>query len=327
MVFTEKTFDKCLSNLDELNAILLLGQNFGLATILGDKIKQTFLPEETIIIDYQDCDKNFGSLLFGMLGNDFFSKKKLIKIFNFKGKIGNDLKFINEDKFKDKLIIFFAPEIDSKSATKAFFEKGDLTASIICYNDELKIAIDVINNYCSKNELKMEQNAILQLAEMLHGDRRVLINELEKMSLMYVDNTTQITTDDINDIVETEQEFNPSTMIDCILSGDMTSANNEFELLKKDDIQMISIVKMFEKSLINIAEMKQMINSGMTIDEVIRAKFIFFKRIPFVKKILTTINEKKIDMYFQYLKQVEKFAKIYGNEIARSYFERCFLVK
>ena len=40
MVFTEKTFDECLSNLDELNAILLLGQNFGLATILGDKIKQ-----------------------------------------------------------------------------------------------------------------------------------------------------------------------------------------------------------------------------------------------------------------------------------------------
>ena len=71
MVFTEKTFDKCLSTLEELNAILLLGQNFGLATILGDKIKQTFLPEETIIIDYQDCDKNFGSLLFGMLGDDF----------------------------------------------------------------------------------------------------------------------------------------------------------------------------------------------------------------------------------------------------------------
>ena len=311
MVFTEKTFDKCLSNLDELNAILLLGQNFGLATILGDKIKQTFLPEETIIIDYQDCDKNFGSLLFGMLGNDFFSKKKLIKIFNFKGKIGNDLKFLNENKFKDKLIIFFAPEVDSKSATKAFFEKGGFTASIICYNDELKTAIDVINDYCSKNGLQIEPNAIQQLAEMLHGDRRVLINELEKMSLMYVDNTTQITIDDINNIVETEQEFNPSTMIDCILSGEMTSANNEFELLKKDDIQMISIVKMFEKSLLGIAEMKQMINSGMAIDEAIKAKFIFFKRIPLVKKILTTINEKKIDTYFQHLKQVEKFAKIY----------------
>ena len=142
MVFTEKTFDKCLSTLEELNAILLLGQNFGLATILGDKIKQTFLPEETIIIDYQDCDKNFGSLLFGMLGNDFFSKKKLKKIFNFKGKIGNDLKFINEDKFKDKLIIFFAPEIYSKSANKTFFLKGNFTTSIIFFIDELKIYIN-----------------------------------------------------------------------------------------------------------------------------------------------------------------------------------------
>ena len=162
---------------------------------------------------------------------------------------------------------------------------------------------------------------------MLHGDRRVLINELEKMSLMYVNNTKQITMDDINNIVETEQEFNPSTMIDCILSCDMISANNEFELLKKDDIQMIAIVKMFEKSLINIAEMKQMINSGMTLDEAVKTKFIFFKRIPLVKKILTNINEKKIDMCFQCLKQVEKNAKIYGNEIARSYFERCFLLK
>ena len=59
MVFTEKTFDKCLSTLEELNAILLLGQNFGLATILGDKIKQTFLPEETIIIVYGDIWQTF----------------------------------------------------------------------------------------------------------------------------------------------------------------------------------------------------------------------------------------------------------------------------
>lgn len=328
MIFTEKTFNKCLSNLHDMNAVLFLGQNFGLATILGDNIKQTFSPDETIILDYQDCDKNFSQLLFSMLGKDFFSKKKLIKIFNFKGKIGNDLKFLNEKKFEDKLALFFAPELDSKCATKFFFEKGERTASIICYNDELKTSIDVINYYCEKNGLLIELDAVQQLAEMLHGDRRVLMNELEKISLTFVaDNKRKITAEDINNMVETEQEFNPSVMIDYILSGDITSANREFELLKKDDVQIISIVKMFEKSLIGIAEMKQMADNGMLIDDVIKARFVFFKRIPLVRKILTIINEKKICSYFQHLSQIEKYAKIYGNDIARTHFEKYFLVK
>ncbi len=66
MLCTEKTFTKCegaLAN-GELQAVLFFEENFGLASILADRLERQFQPEEKIILDYQDIEKDFKARLY-----------------------------------------------------------------------------------------------------------------------------------------------------------------------------------------------------------------------------------------------------------------------
>lgn len=326
MVFTEKTFSKCLDKINELNAILFFGKNFGLATVLCDRIRETFKPEETVILDYQDMDKNIGITIHGLLGNDFFSTKKLIKVFNTKPKILKEISFLDEELFNDKLIIFFAPEVDGKTALKTFFEKSENLASISCYEDDERMAIDVIKLYANENNISFTEDAINIMAEMIHGDRRDLLNELEKIKLLSQSKKENITAEFISSTLETEQEFNPFNLFDYILLKQTTKAVKEFQLFKASQEQIIMLTRLFLKNLSDTLTMKQEIENGENIDFVIKKHFIFFKRITSVKKILQTTTIKQLTTHIKIIQQIEKNAKIYGNNIAISLFEKEFII-
>ncbi len=327
MVFTENTFDKCVNSINDINAILFFGSNFGLGTILGDKIKNVFAPEDIIILDYEDLEKNVSMILQEQIANDFFSKKKLIKVYNVKGKILKDIQFLNDKKFNDKLILFFAPEIDGKSGLKIFFEKSNLLVSINCINDDERTATHVINEFCKDNNLKMTTEANNLMCEMLKGDRKALLTELEKIKLFYLnDNNVIVNEDEIEKLIQTYQSFNPFNFVDYILSNNIDKALSEYNLLKEEGTQMIMFVRFFTKSLNDFIDMKKNLQNGMTLEQVLRIKFIFFKRINIVKYILSHITLQKLEQYLQYAFKIEKIAKIYGNDIAIVYFEKIVLL-
>src|SRR5574344_883091 len=98
MVFTEKTFNKCVDSISkgDIYAILFIGPNFGLATLLADKAAKIISPEETEIIDNQDVDKDFGIILHTAIEDGFFSSKKVVKVYNVKSKISKEIQFLTE---------------------------------------------------------------------------------------------------------------------------------------------------------------------------------------------------------------------------------------
>ena len=140
MVFTETTFQNCIEKINEINAIFFFQPNFGLATTFAEKIQQNYTYDEIVVIDFQDVEKTFIAILKEYICDSFFATKKIIKIYNFKpngrSKLKDELKFLNDKNIKDKLVLFFAPELDGKSSFKTLFEKGDFTASIACYDDD-----------------------------------------------------------------------------------------------------------------------------------------------------------------------------------------------
>lgn len=327
MVFTENTFEKCINSINDINAILFFGSNFGLGTILGDKIKNVFAPEDTIILDYEDLEKNFSIKLQEQIANDFFSKKKLIKVYNVKGKILKDIQCLNDEKFNDKLILFFAPEIDGKSAVKTFFEKSNLLVSVNCIDDDEKVVMNIINEFCKDNNLKITTEASNLMCEMLKGDRKALLTELEKIKLFYLNDINVIVNEDeIEKLIQSDQSFKPFNFVDYILSNNLKKALNEYKLFKEEGIQMIMFVRFFTKSLNDFIEMKKNMQNGMILEQVLRIKFIFFKRINIVKYILSHITLQKLEQYLQYAFKIEKIAKIYGNDIAVAYFEKIILL-
>ena len=325
MVFTEHTFNKCIEQLNNLNAILFFQPNFGLSIEFADLIKQNFQHDEIVVLDYQDIEKEFIKVLQEQLCDGFFSSKKIIKVYNFKpngrSKLKDEIKFLNDKKINDKIILFFAPDLDGKSVFKTFFEKGDFTASIACYEDDEVVAKQYIENFFSSINTNIQNEAVDYIAKMLHGDRQLLKSECEKIKL-YCKDKDCISIEDVNNLIINEQGADISLFIDNLLIGDIKKAIKEFELLEKDDIQMILLCRTFISSMNDIIDIKQKVMSGVDIDTVIKSKFLFWKRIPFVKKIVSISNITTLENYVKIAFQTEKLSKIYGNNIAKQYFVR-----
>ena len=328
MLFTEKTFDKCLNNLinNNIKAILFTGTNYGLAGYLADKIVNVLRPIEKIFLDYQDIDKNFAQTLQPMLENDFFSTKRIIKIYNVKNKANKELQFLTKENIAntiiDKLIILFGTaDIDGRSALKLLFDKSQKNlACISCYDDDEQKAIEVIKEFFAERKFKINNDAVIAMAKMLHGDRNLLISECEKMAL-YCNKNKNITINEINLAIQNNQEASPFAFSDYLLSGDVKSAIQEFDELCNDDAQIIQIMRLFLKVVNDILIMKQdIVYNGKNIDNVIKEHFVFFKRMSIVKKILTVTNVQTIENYIKIAIQTEKMAKIYSDEIAKQYF-------
>ena len=323
MVFTENTFQNCISKLNDINAILFFQSNFGLATEMADKIKQNFEYDESVIIDFQDNEKKFTAILQEYLCDGFFASRKIIKVFNFKpngkSKLKDELQFLNDRRFDGKIVLFFAPDLDGKSSFKTFFEKGLFTASIACYEDDRETAIRSITNFFTKKEKKISPQAVDAMAEMLHGDRKMLISECEKM--MFYSNNEEITISDIYEAIIDEQEANPGFFIDFFLSGDLRKAMKEWRSLEREDIQMILLMRLFVRSVEEIIDIKNNAKS-IGIDDAIKSKFIFWKRVGVIKNAVKRLTDIMLGNYIKIALQTEKLAKIYGNDIAKCYFVR-----
>ena len=324
MIFTEQTLSKCIDNLHSLNAVLFFQTNFGLALEMSKRIQEQFVCDEVVILDFQDIEKHFAQTLKEQLCDGFFATRKIIKVYNFKptgkSKLKEELKFLNDNKIIDKLILLFAPDLDGKATIKTFFEKGDFTASIACYNDDEQTAVDFIDNFFKSRQIVIEKQAVKEMASMLHGDRKNLISECEK--IMLYTNNCQITIEDVNKAIINEQVADPGACIDGLLSGQLSKALQEFELCEKEDIQMILFARLFMRSVEEALDIKNMLSNGTDIDAAIKAKFIFWKRIPLVKLAVIKNTISMLENYIKIALQVERMAKIYGNDIAKYYFIR-----
>ncbi len=328
MRFTSKDFKKCLDGVvnGEINAILFSGSNYGLATIMGDELENAFQAEEKVFIDYQDDKKDspFIQNLRSNLQSGFFSSKRLIKVFNIENKrgISKEIGFLDEEDFRDKLILFFGEELQSRSELKTFFEKGEKVACVDLYEDTEEVARSVIGDFFNKRGIQIDNDAIVAIAKMLHGDRLALLQECEKM--IYYCGDKKITCEDVDNAIENEQKGDLIGFIDNLLAGNSQKAVEEFDLLVQEDIQMIMLLRFFIRQVQEIWELKQAMNNGKTWEEI--GARIFWKRKGLVKIAVSKITQQVFDKYVKLALQTEKMTKEHGNEIARSFFVKSFLL-
>ena len=70
-----------------------------------------------------------------------------------------------------------------------------------------------------------------------------------------------------------------------------------------------------------------MVVSGVDIDSAIKSKFLFWKRIPFIKIAVMKNNIPALNSYIKTSLKVEKISKIYCETIAKQVFIREIILK
>ena len=241
---------------DKLNHNLFLfhGQNDGLKEdLINNLIKPKYKTSaynytEKEILNNKD---NFYNLIFT---NTFFEENKLIIIKDVSEKIKSEIDIIIEKKIENVLIILISNILEKKSKLRNLFEKDKNLISVPFYLDNNQTLINLASKFFKERKISISFETINILVNKSNGERKLLMNELEKIE-MYSKNKTNISTEEINKLTNAGENQDIGEMVDNCLAKNNKRIKylmNENNYGSEDSIIIIRTFLFKAKRLLNL---------------------------------------------------------------------------
>jgi DNA polymerase III delta subunit len=312
MLYKESDIQKLINEIkqEKIKYCFFQGSNIGLLCYLVSKLKNN-LTIQVESFEFNEIEIPFNLFVDQKINSpNLFGSRKIIKIDGIKDKVSKNLKTLLEQESQiTNLLILTAYDFDCKSI-KSLFQSSKNAALINCYEDDKNTALDFINN---KN-LPITQDLKIYLAEKLCKDRLILDSEIEKISLFLANKKQEHkieNQDQIIDLIYTDDQIELSTIADNIILSNRV-------IVKKitDNISIIQLLRLVISYIKDVINMKKLIEvNKVTSEEVIKTKFIFFKRIALVKKQIA-IEYDILQELLKKISEIEIACKEYGEDIA-----------
>ena len=209
-----KSYEITKINLHKNNLILFYGKNEALkdqAIKLINKNKQIFIFDEKEILENQN---NF---LETVTTKSLFEEEKTILIKRASDKILKIIEYIYSKNLKDINIIVNSDELEKKSKLRSFFEKEKECICIPFYPDNEQTLTKLAYNFFKDKKILVSQYSINQIVNRSLGDRKGLINELEKISQFSKDKKN-IKDEDISKIINLNENYSISELVNNFLA-------------------------------------------------------------------------------------------------------------
>ena len=283
------------NNLDH-NFFLFHGQNDGLKeNLINNLIKpkyktSTYNYTEKEILNNLD---NFYNLIFT---NSFFEENKLIIIKDVSDKIKSEIDNIIKKEINNILIILISNVLEKKSKLRNLFEKEKKLISVPFYLDNNQTLMNLASVFFKEKKISISSETINILVNKSNGERKLLMNELEKIE-MYSKNKTNISADEINVLTNTAENHDIGELVDnCLAKNDkrIRYLMNENNFGSDDSIIIIRTFLFKAKRLLNLIDI---FTEQKNIDKTIASARppIFWKDKDLIKRQIKswTLNQVK----------------------------------
>ncbi|MFC3093595.1 DNA polymerase III subunit delta [Alteromonas sediminis] len=177
--------------------------------------------ERTVLV--QDAEFEWQHLYDATQSMSLFSAKQLIELELPTGKPGKEgakaLELIAEQANPDTLLIVHGPRIGKDVQRTKWFKALDTNGRYIpCYPLEGKQLLQWLEQTARNTNLTMTPQAASLLAEYCEGNMLAGAQEIEKLALVYADQTINET--HIEEAVVNQSRYNVFQLIDTMLAGD-----------------------------------------------------------------------------------------------------------
>ena len=286
--FFELQKNKKIKNLN-----LIYGNNKGQKNqIINDYFVNNF---EGNILKYEENDvlNNSDEFISNLLNQSLFEKKKILIIYRVTEKILNIIIEILERNINETSIILESDVLEKKSKLRGLFEKDKNLACIPVYEDNEKILGSIIQNFITKNQVKLSSEVINVLINRAKGDRGYLENELLKLESLLL-SKKNIDLEDIQKLTNLAENYSVFELSDNYLAKNLKKVSrilNENNYNSDDCILILRTILNKSKRLLKL---KIEIENNKNIDTVLSSfkPPIFWKEKEIVKKqILSRSND------------------------------------
>lgn len=178
------------------------------------------------------------------------------------------------------LIIASAEALPARSKLRSYFERGDQLAAIACYKDEGASLAQLIRETLNAYGIKANRQVMDYLTQQLQGDRQVVLNELEKISLYLGEEAKEITMEEALLLTADSRETSLDALCEACASNNKVALCRMVDTLLAEGMQPVVMIRSVSRYLKRIEEVAQKRYDGAPLDAAIDALRppIFFKQ-------------------------------------------------
>ena len=303
-----RNFEINKSILENYNFYLFYGVNEGSKNEKIDELLKDFNKDNIFNYEENQILNDEDSFLESVLNKSLFEGRKIIIIKRATNKILDIIKSIVE-KNSDNLIVINSSVLDKKSKLRNYFEKEKKLITAAFYEDTFDLLSNMAKKFLKQNNISLSQSDVNIVINKCAGDRKNLLNELDKIKYFTLRNK-QIKTDEILKLINLAEDHSISELIDnCLAKNNKKTINilNENNLSNEDCILITRIFLNKSKKIYNLcSEFKKNRNIELTIssakppifwkDKEITKKQIYNWKPKNLKELIYKINEIELNI-------------------------------
>jgi DNA polymerase-3 subunit delta len=183
------------------------------------------------------------------------------------------------------LILYVTESLAATSKLRVWAEKSAEVGAIACYKDEGSGLEQFIRDTLRGYGLRASNEVLRFLAHQLSGDRQIILNELEKLSLYLDDEAEEITMEDVIASVGENNDKSFDELNYAVASGDMvTLCRLSDRLLMEGNVGLL-LVRSIMRYIAKLEALALKRAEGISVDAAIEAMRppVFFKAKPILK--------------------------------------------
>ena len=294
----------------EKNFYLFHGQNDGHKEQIVDELIKSKYETNTYKYFEREILDNLDNFYNSILSKSFFDNERLFIIKDATDKIRNEIENLLEKEISGTKIILFSKILEKKSKLRNLFEKNVNLISVAFYADNSQSLTTIANNFFRKKKISISFEAINLIVNKANGERKSLINELEKVE-MYLLKKNKISLDEIEKITNNNENSDLNELVDnCLAKNNkkIISIMNENNFGPEDTISIIRIFLFKTKRLLSLAK-----NYGLekNVESTISnyKPPIFWKDKEIVKKQITAWSIQQVENLILEINEIELLIK------------------
>ena len=252
MILKSYEINKINKNINHL--LLFYGKNEGLKNealnILNKDKNNISIYEEKEILDKEN------SFIENILSKSLFDPQKFILIKRATDKILRIIEILSLKNLEDTTIILNSDNLEKKSKLRSFFEKDKTLVCVPFYPDNDQTLSKLAYNFLREKKISISSSNINLIVNKCSGDRKTLINELQKIEL-FSKRGKQINSDNISKLINLNENHSIAELVDNCLAKNkkkIISILNENNFSNEDCIVITRFFILKAKKLLNLSK-------------------------------------------------------------------------
>ena len=255
MIIKEYQLNEVIKKSSYPRFILFFGPNEGLIRENILKISSSFkenIETDEITINGKSLDENHTLLNEEIRSFSMFSEQKIIYLENLKDK---HLQYFESEKLEnDKiLVIMKSDNLTKNSKIRNFFEKHKIFAAIPCYEDDKRSSMNLLSQFQSEHEIKLDSDVKNYLLQNLSSDRLISKNELEKILLVISGKKNQeISLEEIQNIFNDGSSHSLNIINENVMYGKVNQVSKNLYKIFDEGTNAVAIIRSLLNYLVRV---------------------------------------------------------------------------